>query len=193
MKCRRVYLGAVQALGYLASCTPKYVPRTKNDLKDNLSRSLVKFEYHKETYEGKSKPLTLFAHDDTTQVVTRDVADELDKLIDFGPEQKYTFYRKQKFSGYRIQIYRGRNRSEAYRVRRRSYQLFPHLKPYMEYREPSYRIKVGDFVYPHEYTEVLEKLKREFPLSTVVPSIVKVTIEYNVKYRNNPVSLDLKD
>lgn len=190
MKGRRIYLLWLLALGYLASCTPKYIPRTKNDLKDNLSRSLVKFEYQKETFQGKSEVLNLLASEDTTQVVTNDVTEELNKLIDFGPEQKYTFYRKQKFSGYRIQIYRGRSRSEAYRVRRRSYQLFPHLKPYMEYKEPSYRIKVGDFVHPHEYAEVLDKLKSEFPLSMVVPSIVKVTIEYNVKYRSNPLRLD---
>ena len=193
MKRHQIYLWAILALGYLASCTPKYVPRTKNDLKDTLSRSLVKFEYHKETYEGKSKPLTLFAYEDTTQTVAHDVTEELDKLIDFGPEQKYTFYRKRKFNGYRIQIYRGRNRAEAYRVRQRSYQLFPHLKPYMEYREPSYRIKVGDFVYPHEYTEVFDKLQKEFPLATIVPSVVKVTIEYNVKYRSNPISLEVRD
>lgn len=177
-------------MGYLASCTPKYIPRSKKDLKDNLSRSIVKFEYYKETFEGESKPLNFLAYNDTTQLITHDITDELEKLIDFGPELSYTFYRKQKFSGYRIQIYRGRSRSDAYRVRRRSYQMFPHLKPYMEYKEPSYRIKVGDFVYASEYEEVLDKLKREFPLATIVPAIVKVTIEYNVKYRTSPIRWD---
>lgn len=190
MKYQYRSLLLLMVMGYLASCTPKYIPRSKKDLKDNLSRSLVKFEYHKETYEGQSKPLDLLAFNDTTQLVTHDITDELEKLIDYGPEQHYTFYRKQKFSGYRIQIYRGRSRSEAYRVRRRSYQLFPHLKPYMEYKEPSYRIKVGDFVHAPEYAEVLEQLKKEFPLATAVPAIVKVTIEYNVKYRSSPIRWD---
>ncbi|WP_299461981.1 SPOR domain-containing protein [uncultured Microscilla sp.] len=190
MKYQYRSLLLLMVMGYLASCTPKYIPRSKKDLKDNLSRSMVKFDYHKETFEGTSKPLQLLAFNDTTQLVAHDITNELEKLIDYGPEQKYTFYRKQKFSGYRIQIYRGRSRSEAYRVRRRSYQLFPHLKPYMEYKEPSYRIKVGDFVHAPEYTEVLDELKKEFPLATIVPAIVRVTIEYNVKYRSSPIRWD---
>ncbi|GAB4015508.1 hypothetical protein GCM10028773_05790 [Spirosoma koreense] len=48
--------------------------------------------------------------------------------------------------GFRIQIYVGNQRSEADAAKLLIYQNFPELSPYLSYNQPTYKLKVGDFM-----------------------------------------------
>lgn len=48
--------------------------------------------------------------------------------------------------GYRVQIYVGNQRQEADAAKLLIYQNFPELSPYLSYNQPTYKLKVGDFM-----------------------------------------------
>ncbi|MFD2573338.1 SPOR domain-containing protein [Spirosoma soli] len=48
--------------------------------------------------------------------------------------------------GFRIQVYVGNQRQDADAVKLLIYQNFPELSPYLSYNQPTYRLKVGDFM-----------------------------------------------
>ncbi|MVM29776.1 SPOR domain-containing protein [Spirosoma sp. HMF4905] len=48
--------------------------------------------------------------------------------------------------GYRIQVYVGNQRQEADAAKLLISQNFPELSPYLSYNQPTYRLKVGDFM-----------------------------------------------
>ncbi|PJJ79888.1 SPOR domain-containing protein [Mucilaginibacter auburnensis] len=52
-----------------------------------------------------------------------------------------------KFSsqGYRIQIYSGSNRKEAYNIQARFQSEYPAIRTYISYRMPDFKLHVGDF------------------------------------------------
>lgn len=168
--------GMFAMLIWLASCTPKGLPQTKNDVKENLSTERVKYDYTIEKFDGKglviNVPVDMGANDFKFYIT-----EALNAILDNPVSKKFGIHREQ-YDGYRIQIYRGRSKAMAAKARRRSYEIFPHLRPYMEYKSPTYRIKVGDFLEKYEYVKVFKRLKREFPSAMIVPSVVTVTVDY---------------
>ncbi|MBN8823143.1 MULTISPECIES: SPOR domain-containing protein [unclassified Spirosoma] len=48
--------------------------------------------------------------------------------------------------GYRIQVYVGNQRQEAEAAKLLISQNFPELSPYLTYNQPTYKLKVGDFM-----------------------------------------------
>ena len=48
--------------------------------------------------------------------------------------------------GYRVQVYVGNQRQEADAAKLLIYQSFPELSPYLSYNQPTYKLKVGDFM-----------------------------------------------
>ncbi len=52
-----------------------------------------------------------------------------------------------KFSsqGYRLQIYSGSNRKEAYNIQARFQAEYPNIRTYISYRMPDFKVHVGDF------------------------------------------------
>ncbi|GAB4031259.1 SPOR domain-containing protein [Spirosoma gilvum] len=48
--------------------------------------------------------------------------------------------------GYRIQVYVGNQRQEAEAAKLMVSQNFPELSPYLSYNQPTYKLKVGDFM-----------------------------------------------
>ena len=76
--------------------------------------------------------------------------------------------------GYRIQIYSGNNRDEANNARNRSYALFPDITPHIVYNQPTFRVKVGDFVDRLDAQRVYAGLVAEFPNAMVVQDKVEI-------------------
>lgn len=48
--------------------------------------------------------------------------------------------------GFRVQVYVGNQREEADAAKLLIYQNFPELSPYLSYNQPTYKLKVGDFM-----------------------------------------------
>ncbi len=159
----------------LVSCGKKVVPTAEEDF--SLYRNHYQFE--RERYEGAQagQVIEIVLQFDSTQQ-NLDITQALNKILDYRAPVYTTTYTRRTLPGYRIQIYRGRDRNEASRARQRSYELIPNANPYMIYKSPTYRVRVGDFLEPYEYKEVLKILKREFPNALPVPDLVNIVV-YN--------------
>ena len=68
--------------------------------------------------------------------------------------------------GYRIQAFSGNSataKSEAQVRERNIISRFPQMRPYIGYKAPSWRLRVGDFRTRDEAEEMLKQLKKAFP------------------------------
>lgn len=83
---------------------------------------------------------------------------------------------KVKVSGYRVQIYSGNNRTDAYAAQSRFKQIYPNLNSYVSYSQPNYRVKVGDFASKGQAQSLMQELKKNF--NSVFIFNEEVTIEY---------------
>ncbi|SEL79213.1 SPOR domain-containing protein [Parapedobacter koreensis] len=64
--------------------------------------------------------------------------------------------------GFRVQVYSGSNRTEAYAEQARFKSLYKDIDTYVSYEEPNYRVKVGDFRSRAEAQELMQGLRRQF-------------------------------
>ncbi len=65
--------------------------------------------------------------------------------------------------GYRVQVFYGSDRKEVFNQQTRFRALYPRLMTYITYREPNYRLKVGDFRTRPEAQALLNELRAYFP------------------------------
>lgn len=64
--------------------------------------------------------------------------------------------------GFRVQIYSGTNRNEAYAVQSRFKNQYADIDSYINYEEPNYRVKVGDFTSRTEANNFLRILRSQY-------------------------------
>lgn len=74
--------------------------------------------------------------------------------------------------GYRVQVYVGNERAAADAAKLQLYQQFPELSAYMTYQQPTYRLKVGDFMRRMDIDRYLPKLREVFPSAQSQPDRV---------------------
>src|SRR5690606_5788178 len=64
--------------------------------------------------------------------------------------------------GFRVQIYSGSDRTEAYGEQARFKRLYKGIDTYLSYEEPNYRVKVGDFRSKSEAQALMQGLRKQF-------------------------------
>lgn len=67
-----------------------------------------------------------------------------------------------KKKGFRVQIYAGSNRNEAYAVQSRFRNQYKDIDSYINYDEPNYRVKVGDFTSRSEANNFMRILRSQY-------------------------------
>lgn len=148
---------------------------------ENYAQYRNKYSFEREKYTGgssSSTPKQIELPFDSLVQKAHFTA-ELNKTLDYVPQivQVLKPIDKKKFEGFRIQIYRGRNREDAINAKKIAYEMYPNLNAYMEYSAPTYRVKVGDFLEQTEYSSILRRLKRSFPTAISVRAIVTIIID----------------
>ena len=68
---------------------------------------------------------------------------QLDQFLDTLAQQNRSI---RYAPGFRIQVYVGTQRQEVESIKLLIYQNFPELNPYLSYSQPTYKLKVGDFM-----------------------------------------------
>ena len=154
--------------------------KNSSAMNDDFASYRPQYTFEREQFAGTNTgevKRMMLPLDTTSQ--KRDFTAYLNKILDEIPvvATLAKIVEKKKFEGYRIQIYRGRSREEASRARNKSYEMFPNLTPYLEYRAPTYRVNVGDFLEPSEYLPYLKKFKRVFPLALPSPAIITIIVD----------------
>jgi hypothetical protein len=64
--------------------------------------------------------------------------------------------------GFRVQIYAGTNRNEAYAEQSRFRDLYKDIDTYISYDEPTYRVKAGDFRTRSEAQQFMQSIRSRF-------------------------------
>ena len=67
-----------------------------------------------------------------------------------------------KRKGFRVQIFSGSNRSEAYAIQARFKNQYSDMDTYITYAEPNYRIKVGDFRSRSQANEFMKSIRSQY-------------------------------
>lgn len=65
-------------------------------------------------------------------------------------------------NGYRVQIFTGGNRKEAYNAQAKFQEEFPDIRTYVIYNEPNFKVRVGDFRTRLEAEKLEEELRKSF-------------------------------
>jgi len=65
--------------------------------------------------------------------------------------------------GYRVQIFYGSDRREAFNEQSKFKAIYPKLRTYITYKEPNYYLRVGDFRTRMDAQRLLNELKANFP------------------------------
>lgn len=65
--------------------------------------------------------------------------------------------------GYRVQVFFGNDRKQAYNEQARFNSLYPEYATYISYTQPNYRVKVGDFRTRAEAQRLMTELRPQFP------------------------------
>ncbi|HYK76498.1 MAG TPA: SPOR domain-containing protein [Daejeonella sp.] len=66
-------------------------------------------------------------------------------------------------NGFRVQIFSGTSRQEAYDQQARFQTLYPGVRTYISYEQPNYKVRVGDFRTRLEAEKLMNKLRRFYP------------------------------
>lgn len=64
--------------------------------------------------------------------------------------------------GYRVQFFIGPNRKNAFDAQNRMQQMHPELRTYINYAEPNFKVKAGDFRTRLEASKLMQELKGTF-------------------------------
>ncbi|MCS6819833.1 MAG: SPOR domain-containing protein [Chitinophagales bacterium] len=97
--------------------------------------------------------------------------DEIASLV-----KAYLRYREtvQAEEGYRIQITYTSDREEAYRAKAKLYKEFEEVPSYIEYDQPNYKLRLGDFRTRLEATAFLQEVIKIYPGAFIVKDRIKI-------------------
>lgn len=107
----------------------------------------------------------------TSAAPTGDITQKLDVALDTIAVRNRNIRFAQ---GYRIQIYSGGSRDEANKARDRSYALIRDAVPHIVYTQPTFRVKVGDFMDRLEAQRVYAILLTDFPNALIMPDRIEI-------------------
>ena len=81
---------------------------------------------------------------------------------------------KRGVDGYRVQIHhnKSQSREESEKVRAQFSLDFPHLKTYLEYKSPNFKIQAGNFLNKLDAFKVLKEISRKYKGAYIVPATV---------------------
>jgi hypothetical protein len=95
------------------------------------------------------------------------VAALLDKYIEYNRNKEFA-------EGYRIQIMYTDVRDEAYKSKGAMYKEFPDLASYVEYEQPYYKLRLGDFKTRLDATYFLQQVTMLYPGAFIVKDKIKI-------------------
>ena len=156
----------------LLSCSKKaQVSSTSADYNEDLALVRPRFDYVEPIIEKKPEknntPVSPKSDSDKPLYINKKLEAVLDTLSKQNRSIRY-------ISGYRIQIYVGNVRQEADDAKSYIYQAFPDLTPYVSYAQPTYRVKVGDFMYRSDAEQYLEQIKEQYYSAVILADRVEI-------------------
>jgi hypothetical protein len=185
------FAGSVTAIGYMklkknpllvlllivlaaSGCAKKtVVSASSGEYKEDLSAVRPRYEYVEPVFEkpepeaAPRKNTAPKTDVDKPLYVNKKLETALDTLSKHNKSVRY-------INGFRIQIYVGNVRQEADGAKTYIYQTFPDLNPYVSYSQPTYRVKVGDFMYRSDAEQYLDMIKDQYASAVILADRVDI-------------------
>lgn len=99
--------------------------------------------------------------------VNRRLDSVLDTIADKNRSIRYA-------PGFRVQVYVGNQRQEVDAAKLLIYQKFPELSPYLSYSQPTYKLKVGDFMRRIDAEHYYASIRQLIPSAQLQPDKVDI-------------------
>ena len=156
------------AILLVVGCTNQAVP--KKDVKGNevdlsYSDDLSKYRPKVESQSGMIDSIDLVKNEAIRS--SYEVSDKMNAVMTRNDTLAT-------LSGYTIMVYSGTNEVEAGRVRNRLFDILPAMDAQIQYKLPTYFVKIGEFYQQIEAQPLYEKIKKYYPTATVVPEQFKL-------------------
>ncbi|WP_353722550.1 SPOR domain-containing protein [Dyadobacter sp. 676] len=158
----------------ISGCSKKSVVSSGSDYKEDLSTVRPRYEYVEPAVvtrpEATAPPKSNNVPKgdvDKPLYVNRKLESVLDTLAKQNKSIRY-------INGFRIQIYVGNVRQEADNAKSYIYQAFPDLNPYVSYTQPTYRVKVGDFMYRSDAEQYLDVIREQYASAVILADRVDI-------------------
>lgn len=170
---KKIFLIVFSINLFLGACTP-----SRSQLSTTSSKAGAKGEYNEDLSVvrpryGNSKEET--SKEQTTNVKatapTNDVTKGLNAKIDSISQKN----KKIKIAeGFRIMVYTGSSSEEVRKIKEQVKLLLPGETVYDQYRQPTFRVKVGDCFNRIEANNLLVSLQKDFPNAIIVPDQINI-------------------
>ena len=141
-----------KTLGIKKATSPSY-----DSYQEDLTSSLPQYpDFRKIESQPSELPgiVSATAVDDELEIVQQ-------RLIEKNKSEIY-------FSGYTVLVYSGIDRNKAFNTRDEMFQNFPELAAEMQYQEPRYLVKVGQYAYKFEAQKNFSLIKTQFPTARII-------------------------
>lgn len=112
---------------------------------------------------------------------TVEIKDDGDKVK--AAQSKILEYNKtyNNGQGYRIQIFSGNSRSDFENAKSYMLRNFPNLEIYETYSQPTYRIRVGDFIHYQDAEKYSANLRQRFGTTRIISEKINIKKALNTK------------
>jgi hypothetical protein len=124
--------------------------------------------------------LSLSAAAQTKGTVTVVKDSRIDSLIALrialskDPNTNAGVYAPASANGFRVQIFTGSNRSDAYNAQSKFNGMYPEMKTYIIYTEPNFKVRAGDFRTRLEASRLLEQVRSQFSSVFIIPEKINL-------------------
>ncbi|HXA01955.1 MAG TPA: SPOR domain-containing protein [Cytophagaceae bacterium] len=163
----------MSAILTMSSCT---VSKSQKSRKDNHRQKDVKYEEDLSASRLKyqvteDKPKTDVSTKTKTIVPSKDISKQLGLKMDSISRKNQNLRFAE---GYRIQVYSGPSREEANMARDKVLDIIPDVDVYPIFRQPVFRVTVGDYTDRLEANGAFVKLKDYFQNAILVPARINI-------------------
>ncbi len=178
MKKTLSILAIVPVIGLTLSCGKKFTPTQKQpntstiitDYDEDLSAVRPKYE-PKPVAVVTPKKVENRTNNASNAPLPMNVNARVDAVLDtMANRNKNIRY----IQGYRIQLYVGNSRKEADEAKSFMYSRFPELNAYMTFAQPTFRLKVGDFMNKMDAERYHSQMKEMYSASMIIPDRIDI-------------------
>ena len=172
-------------LWFLGSCMSKLSPSKENKNSEKIteySEDLSVFRPKYETPQSANVEITELPKTQTTSdKATSPLKNENDAVEAMLVHIKETNKKLADGKGYRIQVFSGNNKADFESAKSYIYRNFSELELYESYSQPTYKIKVGDFVSMDEATRYQVNLKTKFTTVRIISDKINIKKALEIK------------
>jgi hypothetical protein len=138
---------------------------SSGSFQDDLSVFRPTFKIEVKEEKTDSQEPVVIAYPEPINAVNARLTSYLDTLASNNKKVKY-------IDGYTILVYTGTNRDMAMQAKNDAYKLASKHRPDIQFKQPTYRVKVGRFADRLEAQKVYAKLRLQFENAIIIPEKV---------------------